>query len=474
MSDGKAVRGERLPLVRLGFVLGACVLCAIGLVGLKLTVCSQDASAASDAADPYETLVPVPEPSDGPDETDDAVDSEGEDAEERPRDVSASDHRRKEAPRFDKSSPRGRLLARFYDRPFYVYPQVGDIKDIEVLATMIGARQDAGDNPRLLMGSSELSYVGPMASHPSRFFSEHNYGIDTVQVGKAGYQSLWQAMELGALDQAGAVPGGKVALIVGMQWFMGDGCTAESFLNSFSEDAYRRFMENPRISEESKDALRDRALELGKGEAELNAADPRTLADQIDAGFEELVGREQDEEAVERALEDNTAIPEGRFSERTVPDWDAEFAQARAEGEQACTTNDVGVYDEYFEEHYEPWLESAQSEGKPEPFAEWSRKELGDFRLFLRVCREVGVEPLIVIMPVKASYYDYTAYDRESRQLYYDLIRGTCDEMGVSYADYSGFEDDTYFMRDVMHLGWEGWVHVNRDLMEFFEAGEQP
>uniref|UniRef100_A0A7C9NYS9 D-alanyl-lipoteichoic acid biosynthesis protein DltD n=1 Tax=Muribaculaceae bacterium Z82 TaxID=2304548 RepID=A0A7C9NYS9_9BACT len=465
-SNAGAPRGDRLPLVRLGFVLGACVLCAVGLVGFKLFGNAQDASATS-AADPYEGLFAPAQPSGDPGQ----VNDEGRHG--RSKGDDSRSQRRHHGSRPDESSPRGRLLAQFYDRPFYVYPQVGDIGDIEVLATMINSRQDAGDNPRLLMGSSELSYIDPMASHPSRFFGEHNYGIDTVQVGKAGYQSLWQAMELGALDQADAVPDRKVALIVGMQWFMGDGCTTESFLNSFSEDAYRRFMENPRISEQSKEVLRSRALELGKGETELNALAPRTLSERIDAGFEDFVSREQDEGAVEQALQDNVAIPEGRFADRAVPDWDEEFARARAEGARACTTNDAGVYDEYFEEYYKPWLEGAQSQEKPERFVDWSQKELEDFKLFLQVCREVGVEPLIVIMPVKASYYDYTAYDRESRQLYYDLVRGACDELGVDYADYSGFEDDTYFMRDVMHLGWEGWLHVNRDLMEFFEAGEQ-
>lgn len=421
-------------------------------------------------SDPYEALDAYgdePRAADGA-RINDSADAEGRTEGDDGRGGRHGDNR--DGKHFDTSTDRGKLMEQFYNRPFYIYPQAGDVKDIEALSTMICSRNDAGDNPRLLMGSSELSYVGPMSSHPALFFGQHNYGMDTVQVGKAGYQSLWQALEIGALHQADAVPDAKVALIVGMQWFMDDGCTTESFLNSFSPEAYGRFMDNPRISDETKELVRARSLELGKEEDELNALCPENISEGIDAAIGEFLGESASLKELDWALRDNTAIPEERFGEPSQPDWDAAFALARQEAEQSCTTNDVGVYDEYYEEFFQPWLRSAEEEGKPESFTQWSEKELGDFKLYLRVCEDIGVDPLIIIMPVKAAYYDFTAYDRQSRQLYYDLIRSTCEEAGVAYVDYSAFEDDPYFMRDVMHLGWEGWLHVNRDLMEFFGA----
>lgn len=360
----------------------------------------------------------------------------------------------------------------FSEAPFYVYPQAGEVADLDVLKTIVDTRVEEGDNPRILMGSSELDLVEPNSSHPTIFFGEHNYGFDTVSVGKAGYQSLWQAMEIGALDQVDAVPDDKVALIVGMQWFMGDGCTTEAFLNSFSEDAYRACMENPRISQETKDAITARSVELGKQRSDLERLSSDFLPDRIDEMVFGVIDGAENKAELEAAVSDNTPIPVGRFGDPSDPDWDALMELSIAEGEEACTTNDIGVYDEYYEEYFIPWIEEADSEPKPESFTEWSQKELGDFKLYLQVCRETGIEPLIVIMPVKAAYYDHTEYDYESRQLYYEMIRSACDEFGVEYVDCSGYEYDTYYMRDVMHFGWTGWVHVDQALYEFFGGGK--
>ena len=72
-------------------------------------------------------------------------------------------------------------------------------------------------------------------------------------------------------------------------------------------------------------------------------------------------------------------------------------------------------------------------------------------------------------MPVKASYYDLTEHNYESRQAYYDMIRNSCESYEVQYLDLSPYEYDTYFMRDVMHLGWTGWIHVDQALYDFFK-----
>lgn len=360
----------------------------------------------------------------------------------------------------------------FADAPFYVFPQSVEINDLDVLSGLIEERVALGDNPRILMGSSELTRRDPCSSHPTHFFGEHNYGFDTISVGDAGFQSLWQAMEVGALDQLDAVPGNKVALIVGMQWFFGDGCTSEAFLNSFSEDAYRACMANPSISEETKKAITGRALQLGKDREFLERSSSEFLPDRIDAVADELFVNPETLEELKLAASDNTPIPEGRFDEKTEPDWDALFELSVAEGKSACATNDVGVFDEYYETYIMPWLEETEDLPVPEPTMEWSKKELDDFELFLQVCKETGVEPIIIIMPVKGFYYDRSIHNYDSRQIYYDMIRTTCEEYGVEYADYSDYEYDTYFMRDVMHFGWTGWAHVDQALYEFFGDGE--
>ena len=69
----------------------------------------------------------------------------------------------------------------------------------------------------------------------------------------------------------------------------------------------------------------------------------------------------------------------------------------------------------------------------------------------LEVCRATGVEPLVVIQPVKGAVYDQTAYTRDVRARYYDMVRSACARAGVRTADFSDCEYDPLFLRDYSH-----------------------
>lgn len=356
----------------------------------------------------------------------------------------------------------------FQNAPFDIRLESTECKDVSVLSDLIAERNILGDNVRLLMGSSELGLLEPCASHPALFFSEHNYGLNTISIGEAGYQSLWHAVELGALDAHDSVPDKKAAFIVGMQWFFGDGCTKEAFLNSFSQEAYQTCMDNPRISSKTKQEISKRTIDLG---ADVTLGSPSPILasiDKVDAVIEESLKSGETRRALLDAAEDNTSIPSTRFEGSVEkPDWEKWFAFEEKEGAQSCTNNNYGVYNEYYTQYFVPWLKDAQ-ELTVEPDLAYSEKELSDFKLYLQICKECDIEPLIIIMPVKAAYYDFTPHNRESRQVYYNMIRSTCNEYGVEYADFSSYEEDTYFMRDVMHFGWTGWLHVDKAMLEFF------
>ena len=51
--------------------------------------------------------------------------------------------------------------------------------------------------------------------------------------------------------------------------------------------------------------------------------------------------------------------------------------------------------------------------------------------------------------------------------MYYERIRQVAAQHGAKLADFSGHEYDPYFLYDVMHLGWKGWLHVNRACIDF-------
>lgn len=354
------------------------------------------------------------------------------------------------------------------ENPVNPRPTVALAGSPSLLGEMVRAQEAQGRTVGFLLGSSELSYGVEDSAHPVRFFSENDLGFDLVSMGGGGYQSLWGAIEVGALDECGALPEKKVAFLIGDQWFMNEaGCTPEAFMNSFSEESFRECMENPGLTAETKAQIRERVIALG--------VDAQTVSDLTDdsvvawanrAAADFVSGGERRGLLAEGLAANGPLERDG--SSALEPDWDALDRQAVVEGEAACTNNDYGIYDDYFDTYVsdQPWGQPYEGE----PFSGWSETEFADLRLFLTVCEELKITPLLVIEPVNGEYYDIQRYTKESRAEFYDKLREVLDEAQVDYIDLSMHDYDKYYLRDVMHLGWRSWVQINRALCEFYGA----
>ncbi|MDR2587034.1 MAG: D-alanyl-lipoteichoic acid biosynthesis protein DltD, partial [Coriobacteriales bacterium] len=170
------------------------------------------------------------------------------------------------------------------------------------------------------------------------------------------------------------------------------------------------------------------------------------------------------------------AVAEGIYPNKTEaalggPDWNALLEDATLAGEKACAGNDFGIetgyWNTYIADDFVALEDSkALSRFMPSP-------ELDDLRLFLQVCQENDVEPLLVIVPVNGWWYDYAGHPQADRMALYQAIRDLCDEMDTRYADFSGHEYEEYFLFDIMHLGWRGWVQVEQAIEAYSrENGE--
>ena len=142
------------------------------------------------------------------------------------------------------------------------------------------------------------------------------------------------------------------------------------------------------------------------------------------------------------------------------PDWNALLKQADASGDAACTTNDFGIYDAYWQKNSGYHVERGQNFSQAD-------EEYADLACFLRVCREAGLEPLVTILPVHGAWYDREGVAHAERQAYYERIRGLCDDAGAAYADFSSCEYEKYFLCDTVHPGWRGWVRIEQAFYDF-------
>lgn len=122
----------------------------------------------------------------------------------------------------------------------------------------------------------------------------------------------------------------------------------------------------------------------------------------------------------------------------------------------------------------------AELDARSEAFAAWLLGWFGNDRapvvicgekesnFLLDVCREKGIEPLFIHVPLHGQWSDYTGFAADRRTEYYEHVRSIAQEYGVKLLDLTGFEYEPYFMCDTMHLGWKGWLAVDQALISYY------
>lgn len=366
------------------------------------------------------------------------------------------------------------------DAPYQIWPAKARSNSPDFVKAAIKQRNEQGDNCKVVLGTSEFRWAYPetVSSHPANFFANHNYGMDTFLLGQPYCQDLWHAVEVGAISDA--IPDDKVVFFCGMTWFMDYQDPAGCFREAFSEEAYRAMMNNPSITDKTKEKILNKMIAYGIDESVVFPDRNKKIVERVNDAALRLVDTTKNWDSVlsdqedtwnapERELNKSRPVPSGRFGEEEVPDWEAWLESEKAEGAEQSSSNEYGVYNSWYEKGgCDKWLKGAQEswsfpEGQP-----YQETEIEDFRLFLDVCKETGIEPLVVLMPVKGALFDQTAYDQPVRTIWFDKMKAICDEYGVQYVDFQQYEYDPYFLYDMAHFGWTGWVHVNKAIYEFF------
>ena len=335
------------------------------------------------------------------------------------------------------------------------------LRDPDAYARASAALPEGSSN-LVLLGSSELS--SPVAQNPVQFLPGKVRGFDLFLSGRGYTQSLHQATVLAAI--AADLRERKVALIVSPQWFTPEGTSANAFEEVSSAETLRRVEASPGMSEGVKERLLARVAQLrglgNRGLGELPGAVSARLSQTI-------AGRVQTAKAVASAA---------RFSgpytvaDNAVPvagiDWEAELREAEAQG-QAASSNDIQIEDGYYARYIAPRLGELKNSMAGVDYSGPS-PEYGDLDLFLDVAHDLGIEVLLISTPMHGPWHDYAGYPAQRRAAYYERIRALGSRPGVRVADLSVYEYEPYFLVDVMHLGWKGWLHVTRACADFAGA----
>ncbi len=328
-------------------------------------------------------------------------------------------------------------------------------------------RANLGQDSLLVLGSSEFSTpASTVPQVPAQTFGTHNYGLHLMLVGEAFDQCLWHSMALGALAKDG-LPHNKVVLIVGLGQYTDGGLDASTFSSRFSYTLYQGFCANSAIPQELRDRVRHRLEEQGVDQTTLRGASPSLPLDTIDGvvlGAMDDLKLRNDLGAV-RAR--GMAWPQ---ESATAPNWEDLRNQALQDAQRMSTTNEWGVEDNFYTKQLEPVLQSLAGARSEETYTD--TPEYDDLDLFLSVCDACDVKPLVIVEPTLGPYYDYLGIGSKTRDAAYGRIRDVvAKHANAQIADFSSKEYEKYFLFDIVHFGWTGWIDAQQAIYEFAKGG---
>ena len=333
-----------------------------------------------------------------------------------------------------------------------------------------------------IYGSSEFSSYSEF--HPSRIFEGKPSGFAPFLVGRGGSQDIIHALNMAALGDS--LQDKKIAIILSSQWFSQEGIAPGYFNQNFSPLHVYRMLFSGKLSAATKQQLSKRLLDFPatfnehptlqalltqqvatkqttnlrslsldvRGRIEMAALEARDATKTI------LLTRQLNPEYIARNV--TTTAP-------ALPAWPVLKAKATEQGKAATQNNQFGIVGEYYSEHIQSKL--VENKGSSSKAALYPSPEYQDLELLLQILQEVKAKPMFMIVPVNGFWYDYTGFPAGERKAYYARIESMVREKGFQISNFGGYEYEKYFLQDIMHLGWKGWVYVDESLDRFYQEG---
>ncbi|MCZ0756471.1 D-alanyl-lipoteichoic acid biosynthesis protein DltD [Anoxybacillus sp. J5B_2022] len=330
------------------------------------------------------------------------------------------------------------------------------------------------ESPKYLpiYGSSELSRLDTF--HPSNYFKVNPIGVTPFLVGRGGMQSFVHFLNFA--DQKNELKHKKLLFILSPQWFYRQGATQESFSANFSTLQAYKFALEPKVSEklQIEGAKRLLTFDVVKNDAMLatllKAKIHKDKKTQMKAAMIKPVAilfvKVLEKRDLLHAILDvplTTLHPQPALVKNKT--WD-ELERNAAEMAKAKSTNNRFYIDNfYYNKRIKPKIEQLRGFRKNSSLL--VSPEYQDFQMVLDVLKEAKAKPLFVSVPVNGYWYDYMGLSKKDREGYYKKIKQQIEKEGFPVLDLSSHEYDPYFLKDTIHLGYKGWLPIDKAIIEF-------
>jgi D-alanine transfer protein len=328
-----------------------------------------------------------------------------------------------------------------------------------------------------IYGSSELG-TPDIHTNPVNIFNNKSTGFQINLIGRGYSQSITHAINIGALS--GDLKDEKMVIILSPQWFSASGLAPDQFQMNFSELQFYSFMYNKNIDSDLKLKLASRVTELTRSSQSYGAVyqfaslyAKNNIAAKTGLFFLTpynrfkfyLLSIKDNFHSYRLLLEANKQSSEGLIKEINY-DWEDELVKANEIGKEKSSNNSFGIANEYYNKYIKDGIESYKDSDKGKSYV--NSPEYEDLKLLLELSKRKGLKPIFVSVPVHGKWYDYCGFPREDRQEYYKKVNDLIKSFDFQVVDLSNHEYEEYFLKDTMHLGWRGWIYIDKAINEYY------
>ncbi|MCI1986288.1 MAG: D-alanyl-lipoteichoic acid biosynthesis protein DltD [Lactobacillus sp.] len=331
------------------------------------------------------------------------------------------------------------------------------------------------------MGSSELSRLD--AFHPTVLATKYDRSYRPLLLGAPGTQSLTHFLD----DQSWIrqYRGRKVVMILSLQWFTQEGQRADAFNYYYSPlqaitflrhaqpektaDRYaaRRLLQM--LPKEGHGAIRQGLLEVAAGQYPDQGLWTRLNLQAMALGNED-------------ALFSRVALPTTQWGKvkQGLAQLPAKATEQQLDslaariGAQQTTNNDFGIDNHFFAKR----LGGDKLQGLKNSQAHFDYRqspEYGDLQLLLAQFARYHVQVQFVIPPINQKWATYTGLSQPMVAQATTKIKHQLTSQGFTHVlDLTQAGAKPYFMQDTIHLGWRGWVAVDRVVKPFLTQPQGP
>lgn len=323
-------------------------------------------------------------------------------------------------------------------------------------------------------GSSELSRMD--ALHPSVIAKKYKYKNKPFLLGSAGTQSLVNFMAMqGSVKELSHK---KAVVIVSPQWFTNHGQLPQAFELFYSPLQMTNFLlqANPNSEADRYASARFASMPGAKGLI-LNSLNTVANGKKISAfdkwRLQQLNASLANEDKFFSTLQLRDRSKLIRRGEKHLPKkYSIAGLNKTADrlGKKGTSNNKFGIRNRFYSQRLTPKV-LKRMKGKQRKLNYVQSPEYSDFELLLNQFAKQHTDVLFIIPPVNAKWMKYTGLSQGMLDKTVTKIKTQLISQGFgNIADLSQNGGKDYYMEDTIHLGWKGWVSVDKAVSKFMKS----